>query len=231
MSHPKRSLDITLYKASTSTFCCLLACEQILAALLPLALTPPTSFTPSTFSPPHLLCFCVHDLTWLNKTPGLEQGCPERYPKRGGEDWLCGGDLERCPRLGSNCPTCQIWWILAKNKSKKGPSTGGWMNSVVLLPLTELLHRAAVSRSLMPERLGWCARSQERSVSQTKHPLFCVWQGGDSATGQSKCKMSQVSGNSCTSPPFLTPPHAHSPATFIAAKNWSKTAAGFRGGS
>lgn len=220
---------MTLYKASTSTFCCLLAYEQILAAPLPLALTPPASFTPKTptptLQPPPLLCFCVYDLTWLNKTSVLEQGCPELFPKRGGEDWLCGRDLERCPRLGSDRPTCQTWWILAKNKSKKG-ALDRRMNELGGAPPA---NRAATSRSSL-RGPWWRARPRERRVSQTKHPLFHVWRGRFSE-GLEQTQDEPSEWEFLCSPPPLpsaTPPHAHSPTTFIAANIRAKQSSSSR---
>lgn len=82
---PTCLLDITLYKASTSSFCCLLACEQILALLLPLASTPPASFTPqpppsSAPTSPVFLCTWSH-MTQQNPRPGA--GLSEAFSQEG----------------------------------------------------------------------------------------------------------------------------------------------------
>lgn len=97
------------------------------------------------------------------------------------------------------------------------------MNSVVLLPLTEPPHHAASSGSPMPERLGWRAQPWERCVSQTKQPIFHVWRGRFSKGVEQMQDEPSEWEFLCFPPPSVTPPRAHSPATFIAAKDRSKT--------
>ena len=73
----------------------------------------------------------------------------------------------------------------------------------------------------MPERRGWRAQPWERWVSQTKQPIFHVWRGRFSK-GVEQMQDEPSEWEFLCSPP-VTPPHAHSPATFIAARDRSKT--------
>ncbi len=201
---PTCSLDITLYKASTSAFCCLQACEQILAPMLPLALTPPASSTPQP--PPVFLCAWSH-MTQQNPGPGAR--LPGAFfPKRGGEDWLCGRDLERYPRLGSNCSTCQTWWILAKNKSNKGPLTGGWMNSAVLLLLTEKPHRAA---SPGPRKTSMACMAQRALCFTNKTSPFPCVAGKIQRRSRANARWAKCVGIPALSPLLPRPTHIPPP--------------------